>query len=162
MIASIFLMGAIVFRRTNEIFIHMSSFVSVSKSLVGHGLFFMLCISPLFGQQWNDPLLHYPRFAACDSQDPADHRNCFTQQINLLIQNAAKTWQVENLVSGDVSVLLKWIKPEALLCVISTVPLTNFGFTSEIFLKACQKLDPQAIMGGPYTCNSKCIFHPVI
>lgn len=153
-------MGAIVFRRSNEIFIHMSSFVSVSKSLVGHGLFFMLCISPLFGQQWNDPLLHYPRFAACDSQDPADHRNCFTQQINLLIQNAAKTWQVKNLVSGDVSVLFEVDKTGSFIVRYIDSPSDELRVYVGDFFKGLPEIRPASYNGRAIYMQFRLQFSP--
>ena len=67
----------------------------------------MLFVSQLWGQQWNDPLLHYPRFEACGEKNMSELPSCFTEQINLLISESSQSWTLDQESKEQVSVLFE-------------------------------------------------------
>ena len=66
----------------------MRLFSSVTKHIRFGRVLSLFCAVELHAQQWNDPLLHYPRFEACSEQNTSELPACFTQQINFLIFEA--------------------------------------------------------------------------
>ena len=67
----------------------------------------MLCMTQLWGQQWNDPLLHYPRFEACSERSMSALPDCFTEQFNLMLREASSGWEFNELSQDEVSVLFE-------------------------------------------------------
>jgi len=67
----------------------------------------MLCVTQLWGQQWNDPLLHYPRFEGCSEQSISALPDCFTEQFNLMLREASSGWEFNELSQDEVSVLFE-------------------------------------------------------
>lgn len=138
----------------------MSSRISVSRGLIVHAILLMLCMSPIRGQQWNDPLLHYPRFEACATQDPTELPNCFTQQINLLIQDAAKNWQVENSISGALSVLFEVDKTGNFVVRYIDSPSEALRVYVEDFFKNLPEIRPASYNGRTIYMQFRLQFSP--
>ncbi len=85
----------------------MRSHISMTKRLSLVLVLLMFSSAHLRGQQWTDPLLYYPRFEDCSSESREALPNCFTQHINLLMQEASKSWGIANSSKGQVSVLFE-------------------------------------------------------
>ena len=62
--------------------------------------------------------------------------NVLRNKSIFLIEESAKNWQVENAISGAVSVLFEFDKTGNFLFVMSIARLRPFEFTWMIFLKA--------------------------
>ena len=85
----------------------MGLYITASKHFrLGFALV-MLCMTQLWGQQWIDPLLHYPRFEACSEQSISALPDCFTEQFNLMLREASSGWEFNELSQDEVSVLFE-------------------------------------------------------
>jgi len=141
----------------------MRSHISMTKRLSLVLVLLMFSSAHLRGQQWTDPLLYYPRFEDCSSESREALPNCFTQHINLLMQEASKSWGIENSSKGQVSVLFEVDKSgEFVLRYISIALRNQFALRYASFLPLCPLLSQQTIMVEPFICSSSCIFLSVI
>lgn len=134
--------------------------MDVSKPFVLCCAYLWLYTAQVLGQEWNDPLLQYPRFEACDTQNTIELPRCFTEQINLLIQEASENLPVEPSSQGKVSVLFEVDKNGAFLVRYLDSPTDDLRVWINDFFEQIPRVEPASYNGRTIYMQFRLHFSP--
>ena len=123
------------------------SFKSAARRLMLVCLMTGLSGSQLWGQQWNDPLMHYPKFEACGDLDSAELPGCFSAQINLLVREAAQGWNTADLSTDQVSVLFEVDKTGRFVVLYIDSPSEQLRENLQEFFSSLAPVEPASYNG---------------
>lgn len=138
----------------------MRLFNSVTKQIRFGLVLSLFCAVELHAQQWNDPLLHYPRFEACGEQNTSELPACFTQQINLLIAEAFKGWTTDQSPKEEVSVLFEVDKKGEFIVRYIDSPTESLRTEVQEFFAALPVIVPASYNGRAIYMQFKMYFSP--
>lgn len=121
---------------------------------------FLLSVTQIWGQQWNDPLLHYPRFDECGEQNTTELPACFTQQMNFLIQEASKNWTLDGSTNERVSVLFEVDKSGVFVLRYMDSPSEQLRDNVSDFFSALPQIQPASYNGRTIYMQFRLYFSP--